>query len=336
MDGSTRACRGRSTAWSPCTARSKARCRSRRCVRSSSRRRAAGRLDWLTESATLLLVIDLFYRPVSRRRRASAHRRPEPARDSQATAGARGGCPAARGRHRFPAADLRAARIQGPGRGQHGAGRRACAAAGDADPEGPLRMVAAAATGCGRQPALPRKRSGRSRCLPYSAIGTIPSPWYALRPRPAVRRRSRASRWVTLCTASPYRASSPCKLVLTGERGEQELQLFKPSAAAAVGSGPRPSVGATCRRAHRPAGGAGTDAGAWPATLPQGDTKSRGKPGVEARRARPVAGEHAGTGGRERARDNQSAGDPQGPQGQAAVEGAPEPVELQQPCRTMA
>jgi len=30
----------------------------------------------------------------------------------------------------------------------------------------------------------------------------------------------------------------PLKLVLTGERGEQELQLFKPSAASAVGSGP--------------------------------------------------------------------------------------------------
>ena len=30
----------------------------------------------------------------------------------------------------------------------------------------------------------------------------------------------------------------PLKLVLTGERGEQELQLFKPSAVAAVGSGP--------------------------------------------------------------------------------------------------
>jgi hypothetical protein len=30
----------------------------------------------------------------------------------------------------------------------------------------------------------------------------------------------------------------PLKLVLTGERGEQELQLFKPSAVSAVGSGP--------------------------------------------------------------------------------------------------
>lgn len=30
----------------------------------------------------------------------------------------------------------------------------------------------------------------------------------------------------------------PLKLVLTGERGEQELQLFKPSATSAVGSGP--------------------------------------------------------------------------------------------------
>ena len=30
----------------------------------------------------------------------------------------------------------------------------------------------------------------------------------------------------------------PLKLVLTGERGEQELQLFKPAAASAVGSGP--------------------------------------------------------------------------------------------------
>jgi hypothetical protein len=30
----------------------------------------------------------------------------------------------------------------------------------------------------------------------------------------------------------------PLKLVLTSERGDQELQLFKPSAASAVGSGP--------------------------------------------------------------------------------------------------
>ena len=78
----------------------------------------------------------------------------------------------------------------------------------------------------------------------------------------------------------------PLKLVLTGERGEQELQLFKPTAAAAVGSGP-----AASSQAGPPPGLAQAQAQAQaqapgPVTLPQGNTKaaaSQGwKPGAPA------------------------------------------------------
>ena len=115
----------------------------------------------------------------------------------------------------------------------------------------------------------------------------------------------------------------PLKLVLTGERGEQELQLFKPSAASAVGSGPsaqsrRYRPRARRSRTRRPA---------------QSPRKARGgSPGAPVELPESMQGPQ----GRGSARDDESAGGPQGPQGQAAVEGAPEPVELQQPCRTMA
>jgi len=67
----------------------------------------------------------------------------------------------------------------------------------------------------------------------------------------------------------------PLKLVLTGERGEQELQLFKPTAAAAVGSGP-----AVSSQAGFPPGLAQVQAQApGPVTLPQGNTKAAASQG---------------------------------------------------------
>ena len=131
----------------------------------------------------------------------------------------------------------------------------------------------------------------------------------------------------------------PLKLVLTGERGEQELQLFKPSATSAVGSGPSAQSSAlppaSAAAATSQAGSRARQA-PGPVTPSQADTKTAASQGWKPGAPVAVAGEHAGTQGRGSALDDESAGDPQGPQGQAAVEGAPEPVELQQPCRTMA
>ena len=85
----------------------------------------------------------------------------------------------------------------------------------------------------------------------------------------------------------------PLKLVLTGEGGEQELQLFKPSAAAAAGSGPsaqssvsQPASGtaATSQGVSQPAQAQAQAAG--PAVPSKGDAKtaaSQGwKPGAPA------------------------------------------------------
>ena len=83
----------------------------------------------------------------------------------------------------------------------------------------------------------------------------------------------------------------PLKVVLTGERGEQELQMFKPSAVSAVGSGPsaessaQPPASATTATLQ---GGSPPEQArtSGPATPSQGDTKttaSQGwKPGAPA------------------------------------------------------
>jgi hypothetical protein len=75
----------------------------------------------------------------------------------------------------------------------------------------------------------------------------------------------------------------PLRLVLKGERGEQELQLFKPSAASAVGSGrsAQPAVSPDARAAAAPSQAGSPPAQAQvqaptpgPVTPSQGDTKS--------------------------------------------------------------
>jgi hypothetical protein len=71
----------------------------------------------------------------------------------------------------------------------------------------------------------------------------------------------------------------PLKLVLTGERGEQELQLFKPSAASAVGSGPAAQAAASSpARAGSPPAQARVQAPA-PVAQSRGDTKTAASQG---------------------------------------------------------